>query len=51
MFQERLEQTLVGGPHREVGLKTQLSPQGHVTKEKELKYLLIAAQTSEIALW
>ena len=36
------EQTLVGDPHAEVGLMSQLSPRGHATKEDELKSLLAA---------
>ena len=36
----------MGGPHVEVGLKTQLSPRDHATKEESLKSLLTAAQTA-----
>lgn len=39
------EQTPVGGLHAEVGLKPQMSPTGHTTKEENLKSLLTAAQT------
>ena len=39
------EQTRVGGPHAEVGLKPQLSPWGRATKEVKLKSLFAAVQT------
>ena len=47
MPQESLKQTLVGGTHTEVGLKLQLSPRGLVSKKEELKFLLLAAPTTE----
>ena len=40
----------MGGPHSEVGLKQQLSPRGSVTKEEELKSLLVAVQIAELDL-
>ena len=43
-----LEQTPVGGPHAEVGLKPQLSTRGHETKEKKMKSLLTAVQTMNL---
>ena len=50
MLQQPLEQTLVDETHPEVGMKPQLSPRGHVTKEEELKSLLAAVQTAELHL-
>ena len=41
------EQTSVGGPHAEVGLKPQLSPRGGATKEEEQKSFHAAAQTAD----
>ena len=41
------EQTPVGGPHAEVGLKPQLGPRGGVTKEEEQKSFCAAAQTAD----
>ena len=38
----------MGDPHAEVGLKPQLSPRGHATKEEELKSLLTAVQTMDL---
>ena len=38
----------MGGTHAEVGLKPQVSPRGHATKEEELKSLLAAVGTVDL---